>query len=397
MSSGNELRYPITELKKVVHKHLYLEDDRIIDIILAVHIANRFDADPIWMILIASPSGGKTETLGALDGHQDIYFLSTLTPSTFISGKNTGKGKPPASLLPKIDGKTLVFKDFTTILSMRSEHQVEILAQLREIYDGHFTKAFGTGAVFDWKGKIGFIAACTPIYDKHYGVIGSMGDRFLLYRSPKLNGERMGFAAQKNVGKESIMRSELKEAYHHFLDQFNDLENISFDHDETVNHQIIFLACFCAVARCPVDRNYRGDTIDYDPEPEGPARLVKQLTQIGMGLALVAGKNIIDLEVYETVKKIGRDLVSATRLRIFACLYDERANEQTGLWMTTKEIADYVNKPTKTTKRYLEDLMVVGALNRKRRDETQNAPYEWQVKNQTYDWITKAEVFEDSI
>lgn len=394
--NAKELKYPIGELKKIVHKHLYLEDDRIIDIIFAVYLANRFDAEPLWLILVSPPSTAKTECLNPLDGHDDFYFLSTLTPSTFISGKNTGKNKPPASLLPKIDGKTLVFKDFTTVLSMRYEQQVEILSQLREIYDGHFTKAFGTGVVFDWHGKIGFLAACTPIYDKHYRVIGSMGDRFLLYRTPKVDSFKMGMTAQRNVGGESSMRGEIKDAYFRFLEQFDGLGDLKFEHDEVIDQQIVYMSCFCAIARCPVDRDYKGDTIEYDPEPEGPARLVKQLTQIGMGLALVAGKNIIDEEVFETVKKIGRDLISAPRLKILQSLYDARATEQGDSWITTRGVADAVSKPTNTVKRYLEDLMIVGALRRKQESESQTAPYEWCIARQAYDWMTKAEILESS-
>jgi hypothetical protein len=33
-----------------------------------------------------------------------------------------------------------------------------------------------------WSGKMGLIFGCTEAYDEHYGVIGSLGDRFLLYR-----------------------------------------------------------------------------------------------------------------------------------------------------------------------------------------------------------------------
>lgn len=387
-------KYPIAELKKVIHKHLYLEDDRIVDILFATHIANRFDTDPLWLIVIAPPSSAKTELMRAFDGHPEFFFLSTMTPATFISGKNVKANEPPASLLPKIDGKTLAFKDFTTILSMRSEQQVEILAQLREIYDGQYSKAFGTGKVFNWKGKIGFFAACTNIYDRHYGVIGSMGDRFLLYRSPNNNNEKMGLAAQRNVGNESGMRQELRKAYARFLGQFENLESLTPVHDETIDRQIVYLACFCATARCPVERDYRDGHIDYDPEPEGTPRLVKQLTQIGMALAIVNGKQGIDEDTYEVVKKIGRDLVSSTRLKILRYLWEERAFEPDLFWKKTRDAAEGINKPTNTVKRILEDLMVVGALNRTRAGDHDTAAYRWQITQQMFDWMVKAEVFE---
>ena len=65
------------------------------------------------------------------------------------------------------------------------------------------------------------------------------------------------------------------------------------------------LACFVAYARCPVERDYRNQCVLYQPLPEGPARLTKQFMQIGMGLALVHGKRIIDEDIYNIIRKTG--------------------------------------------------------------------------------------------
>ena len=57
----------------------------------------------------------------------------------------------------------IVLKDFTTILSMHRESRAEILAALREIYDGEWTRSVGSeGArTLHWKGKVGLVAAST--------------------------------------------------------------------------------------------------------------------------------------------------------------------------------------------------------------------------------------------
>jgi hypothetical protein len=156
---------------------------------------------------------------------------------------------------------------------------------------------------------------------------------------------------------------------------------------------IVSLACFCAYARCPVERNRYDQHIKYDPQPEGTPRLVKQFMQIGMGLALTHGKNSIDEFVYKTIKKIGRDLIPAQRLKILWALWDMRAFEYMSEWKTTKEIAETVNMPTTTAKLLLEDLMVVGVLNRDSRKEGSNVPYTWQLADQICEWIGQAEVF----
>ena len=381
----------MAKVKEVVGKYLHLDDDRIIDVIFATHLTNQMCADPVWLIIIDAPSNAKTEILRGLSSHEDFYFLSTLTPATFISGKNT-KNKS-ASKIFEMDGKTLVFKDFTTILSMRAEPKAEILAQFREIYDGFYSKATGNGPTITWEGKIGFIAACTPIYDRHYGVIGSMGDRFLLYRGPNNNAEKITLMAQKNVGKEDEMRNEINKAFSKFLSQFNGTGAMQFNHNKVIDPKIRSLACFCAVARTPVERNPYTRTIDYVPQPEGPARLVKQLTQMGMGLAMVHAKTRIDVETYKTIRKIGCDLVPTIKFLILKHLWKKQSIQGEVLTQTTSQVAAGINVPTNTAKSHLEDLMVVGALHRQREEFSEKAPYEWQITNMVADYIEQADIF----
>jgi hypothetical protein len=397
MKHKNELKYPLSEVKGVANKYLYLEDDSIIDVMIATHFANQLDTDPIWLLNIAPSSNAKTELLRAFNDHPNTYFLSNLTASTLISGqKNKNKSNP--SLLFSLDGKTLILKDFTTILSMRHEQRQEVIAQLREVYDGSYSKAFGTGETISWNGHVGLIAACTPIYDRYYGVIGTMGDRFLLYRSNNNNTEKMGELAQDTVGQESGMREALKTSVHKFINQLDTTKNIKFKKDETVHKQIVYLACFCAYARCPVDRDSYSRHVLYQPEPEGPARLVKQFTQLGMALAMIHSKNIIDLQTYEIIKRIGRDLISTQRLKILKFLWDKRAFEHLKHWQRTKEISNGVNMPVNTSMLLLEDLMTVGVLRRELEDpDLEKSPYLWQIADQIYKWISYAEVFESSI
>ena len=374
-TQNEELTYPLTEVKEGIKKWLYLPhpDDLMIDVILATVIANLFNTDPTWTLIIGPPSSAKTEVLRTLDGLPAIHFLSNLTPSTLVSGiLPKGQNEDP-SLIYKIDGKIIVLKDFTTILSMRSEPQGEILAQFREIYDGQYTKAFGNGKVVNWNGKVGLIGACTPVYDKHYSVIGSLGDRFILYRTETTDKTLSGRQAQRIVGHEEEMREEIKKAVHNFIGQFAGMDNIHLDNDPALNKMIVALACFCAYARCPVERNYRSE-IEYLPMPEGTPRLVKQFMQIGMAMAIIHGKSGIDAEIYEIIKKIGRDLVSTARLKILKYLWDAEAIADRGGWQVTKKVSRKTEIPGTTAKRHLEDRMVVGLLKQDRADASETAP-----------------------
>jgi hypothetical protein len=101
----------------------------LIDVALAAIVGNRLHGDPLWLFLVAPPSSGKTEVLRALGDVPDVFPLSSLTAQTFASGYERKGGE--TSLLPKLTDKTLIMKDFGTVLTLHRETRAEIFAQLR--------------------------------------------------------------------------------------------------------------------------------------------------------------------------------------------------------------------------------------------------------------------------
>ena len=140
----------LQEVHGAFGRWLELVDFEVVDVALATVQANRMEGDPLWVFLVAPPSGGKTEVIRALDDVPDVFGLSSLTPQTFASGFE--RPGLETSLLPKLDGKTVTMKDFGTVLSMHRDKRGEIFAQLREVYDGSFTKQWGNGKAFRWDG-----------------------------------------------------------------------------------------------------------------------------------------------------------------------------------------------------------------------------------------------------
>jgi hypothetical protein len=293
-----KLKFTLSDCKAIFHKSFHLEDDRLIDIAAAVYAANLLGADPLWFMIIGPPSNTKTEILQCFAGHPQAVFLSTLTPNTLVSGFKTKDGFNP-SLLPKLKDKLLVLKDFTSVLSMRQESRTEVIGQLREAYDGKYDKGYGNGVTINWTGKFGFLGACTNEYDDHHAVIASMGERFLLYRTRNRDNGAMGLRAHEMVGCEDEIRKEVREAFQKFIAQFDDLKAVSFREDKNIITAIISLACFVAIARTPVKRDYRGEVKPVLFHPEGSGRLTKQLKQLGMAIMGHAGR---DMNVrYDTI------------------------------------------------------------------------------------------------
>jgi hypothetical protein len=390
-SEPGRLKFSLRELKAVVSKHLLLEDMTLVDVIMAAVVANLLKADPIWLLIIGPPSSGKTELLRALDGVSFTHFLSTMTPQTLISGKII-KGGKTASLLPKLDGKILVLKDFTTILSTRFESRQEILAQLREVYDGRFSKSYGTGESVDWSGHVGFIGACTPVYDSHYGVVAAMGDRFILFRTENEKKSDSGLMALSAIGSESIIRTELKTAVSLFLNQFKNFTPPRFQSSQETKEMVVNLAVFCSYLRCHVERDGYDKSVCYTPQPEGTPRLSKQLYQLGMALAMVRGEDHINSEIYEILKKISLDLLTIQRKSIIKYLWGSLSWEQYSQWSTTADVSQAVNLPTITTKRILEDLMILNVLRRDLQGNADNSGYRWQIRGEITDIIGFSEI-----
>ena len=113
-----------------------------------------------------------------------------------------------------------MFKDFTTVLSEHGSTRARLLACLREVYDGSYTRRLGTmgGRTFTWEGKAGFLGAVTGAVDNVD--FGLLGERFVYYRLPAQdeNAEFLsGLAAIENVGRQGEIRRERAEAVGDFI------------------------------------------------------------------------------------------------------------------------------------------------------------------------------------
>ncbi len=384
----------LEEVKQVFKKWLFLKDDNLIDVSLAVIVANYFlDADPLWLLIVAPSSGAKTEVLRSLDGCRNVYFLSNLTKATLVSGQ---KGENDASLLPKLSSHILVMKDFTTVLEMRADDKAEILAQLREIYDGKYEKAFGTGKVFKWKGHVGFLAGVTTAIDDSLLVKQVLGERFILYRTIHEDRKSMTRQALRNTGKEKDMRNDLNQIFKDFLNQFQKVDRL-LNCPDNIEENIIYLADLTAVARSSVPREGTGDRIiKYVPDPELPPRLAKQFKLLACGLALVREKGHVTDDEYYILKKIAFDTVPKQRkIAIKALLSDD--------WLKTREVADKIRYPVSTTKIILEDLHVLGIAERRFQggreagETSQTTPYEWIISPDFYENILNAGFKDDEL
>ncbi len=169
----------IADIKREFEKYIVLKDEYALEVVLGTLIGNALlTRDPLWLMMVAPSSGGKSTLLAPCVAVPAVYFLDDLTEKTFLSGFKL-KGKE-TSLLKIIGSGVICFSDFTSILSKNPLSRGEILGQLRLIYDGNFSKRTGTGEI-KWAGKIGFLGASTPDIYHILDANRSMGERYLYY------------------------------------------------------------------------------------------------------------------------------------------------------------------------------------------------------------------------
>jgi len=297
------------EIYTSFHYWLYLDknDEEVIDVVLAAALDRDILGDPLWIYII-SPSGGvKTELVRSLNSYERIYTLDSLTPSTFISGKvekdEDGEYYPVAGILDRIDGKVLIIKDFTVLLSSPEYIRTEIYGQLRAIHDGYFERGVGTlKEPIRVKAKIGLIAAVTPAIDMYTKAHNLLGERFLKVRLHPNSVEttRKSF---KNLGKEEKMREKLATAVDYYLCHVR-----TRTAPDTLSHEneLIKIARYIAMMRARVICRYKhGRVVDMNfTEPEVPTRVVKQLRKLLIGLAKVRQNSHVTEEDMATIKRV---------------------------------------------------------------------------------------------
>lgn len=366
-------------LEQTIHKWLLINDKGLIRVLVGTVVANKLQADPVWLFIVAAPGGSKTELIRGLNKVENIYPISDLTPQTFLSGE---KEKKTASLLLRLAfGTILTYKDFTTVLTMHRDKQQAIISQLREIFDGSYRKEFGTGETKDWEGKLGFIAGVTTVIDRHHEIYSVLGERFVQYRPIQSDEIALAKKAISNSGGEKIMREEIQDAIADYIAGIKIPEEKIIVPDWLVD-RVAHLASFVVRARSGIIRDgYSTREIEQIPDPELPTRLSKQLITLSVAFNLMSSNSFTE-DDYALVYKIGLDSIPTKRRLVIETLV--KSKEQ----LETTDVATAISYPTNTTRRILEDLHGLQLVERE--SQGKGYPDKWKIKSSTLDNLKKA-------
>lgn len=312
-----------------------LHDPYVLEFIFTALVTVRMPGDPVWGFIVGPPSALKTEFLRWLYDLPLVYTLSRLTAHSLISGLKTG-----VSLLPELDGRVLVIKDFTTVLEGDRKAREEIFAQLRDSFDGYCEAFFGTIGKLSFRARFHVLAAVTPAIEEYWSVQSSLGARFLKVRVPLMDGFDRCLA---HGGREEEIRLAFARRARAVVDHLDPRawEGVRFDRVQELRPVVELLAR----GRTHVSR-YDGQ-IASTPEPEMLPRLTKQLRKLAVGRAVLYGRMEVDGSDLEFTRRVAMDTLPATRSRILRALC---------LPSTVEQLRYTVRLPAATLYRHLEDL-----------------------------------------
>lgn len=372
------------EVFKRYQKWLVIKEREPLDILFGAVFANRLEGEPVWLFMVAPPSGMKSELLMSISKAPRIYPITSFTPKTLMSGATTASGDP--SLLPRLNGKVLVVKDFTALMKMNPVSRDEILGLLRDIYDGSASREFGSGVIRTYESQFGIISGVTQEIETLRNTT-TLGERFLRYRLDR----RIGSADEMEITRKAIrnnrtnnsMRLDLIKIGTETLNREVSVEDLPPMTEETIL-KLSLLGKWISRMRGSVSKEQYSGIVRYQPKTESPARLAKQLHSIMDGICLFKGETQeVSGETFQAIMHVAQDTAPNLPEIVVRNLY------QNDCEMSTKQIAEWLSLPSKTVKDVLDDLNMLGNVKK-----VLSGPDHWTLSREMRDLTKETGIYE---
>lgn len=400
-SRGTEDRgsvYSFEEIAEEVEKYLP-NTKKALKVMLAITTSSLHDNRVmLWMLLVGSPSSGKTDLVKLIRKNKDIFYLDSLTLNAFISGEQATEKSKVYDLLPLLDKKCFIIKDWTVIFSLDERMTKKIIGDMVGAYDKTLSKFSAKRGMVNYNSQFSQIGCITPAtLNKHTQYLNMIGPRFLSYSIPELSEEEedKSFKAifSDNGDTRKKIESNLSIVVTRYLEQLNTLNpDIVKPLSDEVKKYLKVASKFMARARGIVImqaasfKNDKEETIQYyellDVQIEQPWRAVQQLMLIAKYLAFVSEKDEVGEEELEILKDIVMSSMPSNRAQSLKVI--KNAENST---ITAKDLSgtDKFNKSSKTARRLLDELAFLGILDKE--ISIGSIPAEYSIKKQYKDFI----------
>lgn len=358
-SIKNEISVPelITEYSKVID----LNDDyiRIIKFCCATVLSTKLSGrkNPIWAHIVGPAGFGKSEVICSFKEAKNLcHFESTLRRTTLISGFNKG---PDPSIIPLLNNRTLMCKDYTEVLDCNHQEQKDIYSTLRGGFDGSVDFEFGNGVKRHYNSRFGIIAGVTHNIRRFSNA--SVGERFLRYI---MAVEKVDWRKQQEKALDTDLFCSKEQLYLlAFVKKFL-AQEFDFSDDKVrqvlnpvYKNKLSYLAKLAANLRTTVDRHEYGlkyGEVAFEPLSEAGNRIYAQISKLCISLAILEGKPEIDEEIYQVAYKVAFDTVYSFQIKILDYMF------RTNKYVTKKELGEELGISLQGVGGHVEDLQVLG-------------------------------------
>ena len=344
---------------------------------VAVSITTNLNEEPLWLYLNAPPSSGKTML---------CLFLASDTEHCVscdkLTGLHSGKkaGKKDFSLIPLWKGKTVIIKDFTSVLTLQPNKQDEIFGELREIFDGESTATYRNGKNNKYTDtKFSMVAGVTD--EIYVNSRAHLGERFFIIDITddthgskdhvqsvllsKVRSIQNSFPSQKTedsgkLDEKMVMCRRAVLGYVKYLHKQMEIIAPPNMSEETVS-KINSICRFIARVRAKVRREVGSGELLFRPRAEAGFRLGTLLLKMAMGIAVVLQKDEVDTEVLNIIRKISRDTAKGFHFDIIRCLATVRKEE---MGFDRHKIGKRINISSASVDKRLKDLAELAIVER---------------------------------
>lgn len=364
---STDLTYSEVEVKV---KDMLPNSQTALKLVLAVSVSCYFQNPVmIWLLLVGVPSSGKTDMVRLVKDADITYYLDNLTQNAFISGERSSKSNKVHDLLPLLDKKCLIIKDWTSIFSLDEKMTKKLLGDLVGIYDKEFTKFSSRRGNITYSSAFSQLGCITPAtLNKHTQYMNMVGPRFLCFTMPltTFDAEDKSYQSIFSGNDRSLVEKEARLYVSSYLNQLIKQTPAIKPFSQEVQHYLKMAAKLMSNCRGIVllqsatFKNDEGEDIRYyevlDVQIEEPWRAVQQLASLAKYLAFVTDKDEVGVEELEIIKEVVISSMPADRSQAL------RVIKEHGGVITAKELSDLSEKSTKTSRRLLDELSALKAL-----------------------------------
>jgi hypothetical protein len=367
---------PIHVLAARFQNYMHLPDPTPLYVTLGALAGNMLTGRSLWLMLVGNSSSGKTAILESLLGVPKTRAVAALkNEAALLSGvKSKERAKDATGGILRELGACgcLVFVEFTSILTKPKDPLNELLAAFRQIYDGEWSRDIGGegGRLLKYTGRVAILGGCTHAIDRNQQMNAEMGERMLYYRMPDTDGYAAAMLATNDTNTEGTKAARRELVTKMFAESGLLLESLRqrralelFERDRIVN-----LAQLGARARSGVVRDWKTRAVTDVATPEVPVRMAQQLAQLYAGMEALG---VEEGERWTALGSVVNGCMPLARAKALGVLEGmatksggrDSSNGRLGrLELTVAEVAERIPLSESATRNVLEDLELLGVL-----------------------------------